>query len=211
MQGTTSLEFSSVKMNRKMSRTSRLSFDHGLFWPDPVPPEEERRNSGAYRRGSHVSPQPKPCKICRTNLNVVRVVKLSDNSLDFYCPFCAPRQSVVHVPEERQEEGEELSGLLKYRGFIFTIMSSICFSLTAVVVKYLQAYHPVNIALWRFQGSFLPAVPIMIYHRFCQKQPKTDEVQGDGDDEAEEKLSTVEAVKAVIMLFVSKTFSGQHV
>ena len=192
-------------MDRKVSKTSRLSFDHGLFWPDPVPPEvERRRSSGAYRRGSTIpQQQQKQCKICRTSSNVVRVVKLSDNSLDFYCPFCAPRQSVVHVQEETAEDGtQKPSGLLKYRGFIFTIMSSICFSLTAVVVKYLQAYHPVNVALWRFQGSFLPAVPIMIYHRYCQKHPKDEEQD---DDDAEEKMSTVETVKAVIMLFVSKT------
>ena len=186
------------------ARKRRLSFDHGLFWPDPVPSEVERRFTSNYRRRSTITESKKSCKTCRTVTNVTRVVKRADNVLEFYCPTCVPAPAATSeekiqiqpdVLSEEEEEGLD-SCIIKYRGIFFTLMSSICFSLTAVVVKYLQAYDPVSIALWRFQGSFLPAVPIMIHRRYCKKNNTSE-------DEADEKMSVSETVKAIIMLFVS--------
>lgn len=61
------------------------------------------------------------------------------------------------------------SFLYKYRGFFYTLLSSLCFSLTALVVKSLDKYNPINVALWRYQGAFLPAIPLAVFHRLSSR------------------------------------------
>ncbi|CAG7734882.1 unnamed protein product, partial [Allacma fusca] len=73
--------------------------------------------------------------------------------------------------EDNSHKKKKKSKLRKYRGFMFAVLSSLCFSLTALIVKSLEDYNAVNLALWRFQGAFLPAIPLMIMHQ-CSKQNK---------------------------------------
>ena len=88
--------------------------------------------------------------------------------------------------------------LYRYRGFLFTLLSSLCFSFTALVVKYLHDYNPINLALWRYQGAFLPAVPIAFFHWFAQRAKEGREMK-------EIKCGTEKCskVKATILLVVS--------
>ncbi|CAL8107669.1 unnamed protein product [Orchesella dallaii] len=64
---------------------------------------------------------------------------------------------------------EKKSKLRRYRGMLLALLSSLIFSLTALLVKKLEGYHPISIALWRFQGALLPAVPLIIHKLYFSK------------------------------------------
>lgn len=61
------------------------------------------------------------------------------------------------------------SKLRRYKGMLLALLSSLIFSLTALLVKKLDGYHPISIALWRFQGALLPAIPILFQARYFSK------------------------------------------
>jgi len=62
------------------------------------------------------------------------------------------------------------SVLRRYKGMLFALLSSFIFSVGALVVKKLPGYHPFSIALWRFQGAFLPMIPIIAHKIFIAGQ-----------------------------------------
>ncbi|OXA52147.1 hypothetical protein Fcan01_13029, partial [Folsomia candida] len=59
--------------------------------------------------------------------------------------------------------GEELHFFSRYRGMLLALLSSFMFSLTSMLVKFLESYDPVTIALWRFQGALLPSVVFLVF------------------------------------------------
>ena len=117
------------------------------------------------------------CTECKRKVKLPNktTTKLTD-CFKFSCASCTRTEDhdVIEVQpvivEEKKKKKPKKPLHLKYRGFFFTIMSSLCFSLTAVVVKKLHAYHPVTVALWRFQGAFLPALPLILCHHFGEKK-----------------------------------------
>lgn len=68
-----------------------------------------------------------------------------------------------------KEPVKKRSKLRRYRGMLLALLSSLIFSLTALLVKKLEGYHPFSIALWRFQGALVPAIPIIIHARYFSK------------------------------------------
>ncbi|CAK1541506.1 unnamed protein product [Leptosia nina] len=50
-----------------------------------------------------------------------------------------------------------------YLGLLLATLSSLFFSLCSVIVKSLVNIHPIQLAMFRFIGVFLPTVPIVIY------------------------------------------------
>lgn len=75
----------------------------------------------------------------------------------------------VTVVEAGEPVKKKRSKFRRYRGMLLALLSSLIFSLTALLVKKLEGYHPFSIALWRFQGAFLPALPLIIHTRFFTK------------------------------------------
>lgn len=71
---------------------------------------------------------------------------------------------VVEAPKAKKR-----SKLRRYRGMLLALLSSLIFSLTALLVKKLDGYHPFSIALWRFQGALIPALPLIIHTRYFTK------------------------------------------
>lgn len=55
-------------------------------------------------------------------------------------------------------------GWRKYIGLILTIVHVITFTLSALLVKFLDGYHPLALSFWRFQGVFLPSAVVLAYH-----------------------------------------------
>ena len=53
----------------------------------------------------------------------------------------------------------------RYAGIIFTLLASICFSLSVTLIKTLNNYDPLSIAIFRFGGVVVPIVPIVIYYK----------------------------------------------
>lgn len=62
--------------------------------------------------------------------------------------------AVVDVDTTKKKE-KKRSKFRRYRGMLLALLSSLIFSLTALLVKKLEGYHPFSIALWRFQGYHL--------------------------------------------------------
>lgn len=79
------------------------------------------------------------------------------------------RADSVAVVEAAEPVQKKKSKLRRYRGMLLALLSSLIFSLTALLVKKLEGYHPFSIALWRFQGAFLPALPLIIHTRYFSK------------------------------------------
>jgi hypothetical protein len=76
----------------------------------------------------------------------------------------------LHDKEGRPSVAKSPSALRRYKGMLFALMSSFIFSVGALLVKKLPGYHPFSIALWRFQGAFLPMVPIIAHKLFISGQ-----------------------------------------
>lgn len=53
-------------------------------------------------------------------------------------------------------------GLRPFKGILFAVLSSIFFSVTAVIVKYLKDIHPGEMACFRFLGILLFTIPMVI-------------------------------------------------
>ncbi|XP_015787948.1 solute carrier family 35 member G1 [Tetranychus urticae] len=51
-----------------------------------------------------------------------------------------------------------------YKGIVFSALSSIFFSMSSAIVKYLKNIHPGELALFRFIGIFILSVPLVFYH-----------------------------------------------
>lgn len=75
------------------------------------------------------------------------------------------RSSIVHRQVSTKKK-KKASPLRRYRGMLLALLSSLIFSLGALVAKKLHHFHPFSIAFWRFQGAFLPVLPI-IMHKVC--------------------------------------------
>ena len=73
-------------------------------------------------------------------------------------------QSTVSIAEAKP-------GWKRYRGIILTLISSVFYSLSMLVVKIMDNYHPLNKTVWRYFGILLPAIPIAIYYD-CVKKTK---------------------------------------
>ncbi|CAG7838633.1 unnamed protein product [Allacma fusca] len=77
--------------------------------------------------------------------------------------------AVQPLPYEDLEAGKDepkpkKSLIRKYRGLFYTLMSSLIFSVSALLVKNLHHYSPLTLAVWRFQGALIPAVPLVSIH-----------------------------------------------
>jgi hypothetical protein len=68
------------------------------------------------------------------------------------------------------------SPLRRYKGMLFALLSSLIFSVGALIAKKLEHVHPFSIALWKFQGAFLPVLPIIIHKLVIQG--KTEKIIG---------------------------------
>ena len=147
------------------------------------------------------------CSECKRKIKIPKTsttTKLT-NCFKFSCSSCCTIRTEDHdvievqtvIGEEKKKKKKPNKPLhLKYRGFFFTIMSSLCFSLTAVVVKKLQSYNPVTVALWRFQGAFLPALPLILCHQLGGRK------KGDDVDKKEIKFGSKGWWKALGILVV---------
>ncbi|KAH7637593.1 hypothetical protein HUG17_8697 [Dermatophagoides farinae] len=51
-----------------------------------------------------------------------------------------------------------------YKGIFYSSLSSVFFSLSAVIVKYLKDIHPGQLAVSRFFGIFILTIPLIVYH-----------------------------------------------
>jgi hypothetical protein len=60
----------------------------------------------------------------------------------------------------------------RYKGMLLALVSSVMFSLSALLVKFLKSYHPVTIALWRIQGAFLPSILLLIWKEVKHRRRK---------------------------------------
>ncbi|OXA51017.1 hypothetical protein Fcan01_14114 [Folsomia candida] len=78
------------------------------------------------------------------------------------------RSSIVHRQVSTKKK-KKASPLRRYRGMLLALLSSLIFSLGALVAKKLHHFHPFSIAFWRFQGAFLPVLPI-IMHKLSELQ-----------------------------------------
>lgn len=58
----------------------------------------------------------------------------------------------------------------KYGGMVLAIISSFIFALSALLVKKLESYDPFNSALYKFQGAFIPAIPLILQKYYCSKK-----------------------------------------
>lgn len=85
--------------------------------------------------------------------------------------------------ERTDLEMDNLHFFSRYRGMLFALLSSFMFSLTSMLVKFLQERHsPLTIALWRFQGALIPALILMVWklgnERYSKQNQKIGEVHG---------------------------------
>ncbi|KAI2805208.1 hypothetical protein BLOT_004200 [Blomia tropicalis] len=80
-----------------------------------------------------------------------------------------------HDDEDYDSDGYESSSLNPkngkcgfnwslYKGIFYSSLSSIFFSLSAVIVKYLKDIHPGQLAVCRFVGIFVLTIPLIVYH-----------------------------------------------
>lgn len=130
-----------------------------------------------------------------------KVSKIVINGFKSACADCCGNTVTDIQPVIVQKIKPKKTLNLRYRGFFFTIMSSLCFSLTAVVVKMLSDYHTVTVGLWRFQGTFLPAIPFMICHHMHEK--KRNKLSGNNESKSKElKIGTTEWWKVLGILVV---------
>ena len=77
----------------------------------------------------------------------------------------------------------------KYTGLLLALLSSLVFSISALLVKYLPHYNPITIALWRFQGALWPALPFFACHQYTEyRTSKFRSVSAKSADAISEKL-----------------------
>ncbi|CAG7834662.1 unnamed protein product [Allacma fusca] len=108
---------------------------------------------------------------------------------------------VVGVTIEKVLVIDERNKWLKYRGFLFTLLSSLCFSITALLVKLLKDYDPINVALWRFQGAFLPAIPLLLFWRYSESWDRRNEkVEKEEEDSKEVFCGWLKFKVAILLL-----------
>ena len=90
-------------------------------------------------------------------------------------PLAVDPQNVKLAIEIRTQEehisGEkaEKTGWRRYAGIFLAITSSFFYSLTIVIAKMMEDYHPLNLTVWRFMGILVPAVPITLYYKYVKK------------------------------------------
>ncbi|XP_054719285.1 solute carrier family 35 member G1-like [Uloborus diversus] len=72
-------------------------------------------------------------------------------------------------PSELTKDEKEPSGLKKnislYKGLFYSSMSSVFFSLSSVIVKYVKDISPGELAVLRFMGILIFTLPLVIYSR----------------------------------------------
>ena len=61
-------------------------------------------------------------------------------------------------------------GCRKYLGLALALLACVAFSLSSLIVKYFNEYHPFSKCVWRFHGLAIPAIPMMIYSRCYKKE-----------------------------------------
>lgn len=57
-----------------------------------------------------------------------------------------------------------------YLGIFFTLGSGFIFTVAGVIVKYMKDYHPLSLAVYRFQGVLLPAFVLALYAHYVKKE-----------------------------------------
>lgn len=66
------------------------------------------------------------------------------------------------------------TGWLRFAGLIFALLSSLFFSLTALLGKVLQKnhnQHPFVVVMWRYGGILVPAIVLVLYFQIKKKEP----------------------------------------
>jgi len=102
---------------------------------------------------------------------VLKMTELSKSDLEVSVHVAPIELPTVQIPV--------LNFFSRYKGMFLALVSSVMFSLSALLVKFLKSYHPITIALWRIQGAFLPSIFILIwkevkYRRRRRKKSHTD-------------------------------------
>jgi drug/metabolite transporter (DMT)-like permease len=54
----------------------------------------------------------------------------------------------------------------KYRGIVFTLLSTLCFSFNLLVVKELEHYHPMSVSVWHHVALLILTILPFIFFQF---------------------------------------------
>jgi hypothetical protein len=94
-----------------------------------------------------------------------RVSVLKKNSI-----FAHPAHKIPVEIRRTARTRMNKKGWRKYGGLFFGLISSLCFSLTLILVKILRenySFHAINLGVWRFLGILIPSLPnALFYHNF---------------------------------------------
>ncbi|CAL8111786.1 unnamed protein product [Orchesella dallaii] len=77
------------------------------------------------------------------------------------------QSEIVEASEISSVPKPKRSKWRKYRGMMLAIASSLIFTASALLVKKMETFDPFNIAFYKFQGAFIPAIPLLLQKRFC--------------------------------------------
>lgn len=55
-------------------------------------------------------------------------------------------------------------------GIFLTLGSGLIFTIAGLIVKYLKDYHPVSLAVFRFQGVLVPALVLALYSHYVKRE-----------------------------------------
>lgn len=76
-----------------------------------------------------------------------------------------------HDNDPKKPNAKEKTGWKRCLGLILAALSSVVFSLSITVAKYLHNYHAFNLGVWRSLGVFLPSMIACMYYYSVEKKP----------------------------------------
>src|SRR5690348_4524862 len=94
------------------------------------------------------------------------------NAVELLLPRKNPDDYSVTVSSNKtdrnsQRSGPDLAtqkyGWRRFIGICLSLVSCITLSLMALIAKVLKPYHPSTLTFWRYMGSTVPAIPIILW------------------------------------------------
>lgn len=81
-----------------------------------------------------------------------------------------PSKMVEELPTTLKEKKTGfLCACQNYLGIFFTLGSGFIFTCAGIIVKYMKDYHPISLAVFRFQGVLLPALALALYSHYVKR------------------------------------------
>ncbi|CRL00287.1 CLUMA_CG013560, isoform A [Clunio marinus] len=117
----------------------------------------------------------------RLKLHIFNVHRVENDHYCSYCSFITHKKKYlkrhmikIHNIREGNPRNQiqTFNGLTKsimknelsqFYGIFFAVLSSVCYSLCSVIVKFLVGVSPIELSLFRFLGVLLPSIPYVVY------------------------------------------------